>query len=136
MRRVALACVVLLAAAGAALAITRFGRTAALAAGCALIAVSLPLMALARIQLGKSFSVAPKATALVSHGVYSRIPHPLFTFLDIAVLGLIMVLRQPWLVLPWLALVAIHAWAARREARVLERAFGDAYREYRANTWW
>ena len=44
--------------------------------------------------------------------------------------------RQPWLVLPWLALVAIHAWAARREARVLERAFGDAYREYRANTWW
>ena len=28
------------------------------------------------------------------------------------------------------------AWAARREVRVLERAFGDAYREYRTKTWW
>jgi len=41
-----------------------------------------PLMALARIQLGKAFSVAPKATTLVTHGLYSKIPHPLFVFLD------------------------------------------------------
>jgi protein-S-isoprenylcysteine O-methyltransferase Ste14 len=36
----------------------------------------------------------------------------------------------------WLALVVVHSWAARREARVLGQAFGDAYREYRAKTWW
>jgi protein-S-isoprenylcysteine O-methyltransferase Ste14 len=60
----------------------------------------------------------------------------LYVFLDVALLGVVIALRQPWLVGPWLALVAIHAWAARREARVLERAFGDAYRQYRAKTWW
>jgi protein-S-isoprenylcysteine O-methyltransferase Ste14 len=26
-------------------------------------------------------------------------------------------------------------WRARREAQVLEAAFGDAYREYRRKTW-
>jgi len=48
----------------------------------------------------------------------------------------VIALRQPWLVALWLALAAVHAWAARRESRVLERAFGDAYRQYRAKTWW
>jgi protein-S-isoprenylcysteine O-methyltransferase Ste14 len=93
-------------------------------------------MVLARIQLGKAFSLGPKATTLVTHGLYSKIPHPLFVFLDVALLGIVIALRQPWLVAPWLALVAAHAWAARRESRVLEHAFGDAYRQYRTRTWW
>jgi len=64
------------------------------------------------------------------------VPHPLYAFLDVALLGLVIALRIPWLVLVWLALVGAHAWAARREAKVLEAAFGNAYRHYRARTWW
>jgi protein-S-isoprenylcysteine O-methyltransferase Ste14 len=136
MRKVALVCVVALLTAGAIIAITHHGRTFTSSLGGALVLAGVPLMVLGRLQLGKAFSLGPKATTLVTHGLYSKIPHPLFVFLDVALLGVLIALRQPWLVAPWLALVAVHAWAARREARVLERAFGDAYRQYRAKTWW
>ena len=136
MRKAVLVSVIALLAAGAFVVITRGGRVFALWVAGALILASVPLMVLARVQLGKAFSVTPKATTLVTHGLYSKIPHPLFVFLDLALLGVVIALRQTWLVGPWLALVAVHAWAARREARVLERAFGDGYRQYRAKTWW
>jgi protein-S-isoprenylcysteine O-methyltransferase Ste14 len=136
MRKARLVCVVALLAAGALVVITGFDRVVALWISGALVLVGVPLMALARVQIGSAFAVAPKAKALVTHGLYAKIPHPLYVFLDVALLGVVIALRQPWLVAPWLALVALHAWAARREARVLERAFGDAYRQYRAKTWW
>jgi len=136
MRKAVLVGVIALLAAGAFVVVAHGGRIFALSVGGAFILASVPLMALARVQLGKAFSVAPKATTLVTHGLYSKIPHPLFVFLDLALLGVVTALRQTWLVGPWLALVALHAWAARREARVLESAFGDAYRQYRARTWW
>jgi protein-S-isoprenylcysteine O-methyltransferase Ste14 len=136
MRKAVLVGVIALLAAGAFVVVAHGGRIFALSVGGAFILASVPLMALARVQLGKAFSVAPKATTLVTHGLYSKIPHPLFVFLDLALLGVVIALRQTWLVGPWLALVAVHAWAARREARVLESAFGDAYRQYRARTWW
>jgi protein-S-isoprenylcysteine O-methyltransferase Ste14 len=136
MRKALLVCVVALLAASAVMIITGLGQAPALWIGGALVLLGVPLMALARVQIGSAFAVAPKAKALVTHGLYARIPHPLYVFLDVALLGVVIALRQRWLVAPWLALVAIHAWAARREARVLERAFGDAYRQYRAKTWW
>ena len=136
MRKAVLVGVIALLAAGAFVVVNHGGRILALSVGGAFILASVPLMALARIQLGKAFSVAPKATTLVTHGLYSKIPHPLFVFLDLALLGFVIAWRQTWLVGPWLALVAVHAWAARREARVLEGAFGDAYRQYRGRTWW
>ena len=136
MRKAALVCVVALAAAGALLVIRGVERAVALSIGGGLVLAGVPLLVLARVQLGKAFSLGPKATFLVTHGVYAKIPHPLFVFLDVALLGVVIALRQAWLVAPWLALAAAHAWAARREARVLERAFGDAYRQYRARTWW
>ena len=136
MRKALPVCVVALLAAGALIVILGLGRLAALWIGGALVLAGVPLMALARVQIGSAFAVAPKAKALVTHGLYAKIPHPLYVFLDVALLGAVIALRRPWLVGPWLALVTIHAWAARREARVLERAFGDAYRQYRAKTWW
>ena len=41
--------------------------------GGALAAISFALVVLARVQLGKSFAVAPKANDLVAHGLYSRL---------------------------------------------------------------
>jgi protein-S-isoprenylcysteine O-methyltransferase Ste14 len=38
-----------------------------------------------------------------------------------------------WLVVP--IVIVVQTLRARREARVLETAFGDAYREYRSKTW-
>jgi protein-S-isoprenylcysteine O-methyltransferase Ste14 len=104
--------------------------------GGALMLLGLALLLLARRHLGEAFAVTPQAKVLVTRGLYSRIPHPLYVFLDVALIGLIIVLRTEWLLLPWAALVGVHAYVARLESKTLERAFGDAYREYRKRTWW
>ena len=104
--------------------------------GGALILVSVPLMFLARHQLGGAFAFTPQAKGLITSGLYSRIAHPMYVFLDLALLGGIIMLREVWLLVPWLGLVALQSLQARREAGVLERAYGDAYRDYRQRTWW
>lgn len=136
MRKVALAALIGLLAGCAVLVIRTATGRQALAVGAALGGIGLPLLVVGRLQLGRAFSMAPKATALVTRGLYSRIPHPMYAFLDVALLGVVIAIGREWLVAAWLGLVAAHVWAARREARVLEAAFGQAYRDYRARTWW
>jgi len=131
---------VLLAAAMLALgafALIRLGtQPQALLAGGLLLLVGLPLLGVARRQLGSAFAVTPQAKGLVTRGLYSKIPHPMYVFLDLALLGAIVVLRQAWLLVFAAVLVLIQVWQARRESRVLEQAFGDTYRDYRKRTLW
>lgn len=136
MRTGAFAACVALAAATAFFVMQDAPRQAALVIGCAIVAVAVPCMFVARRQLGEAFSVNPHATVLVTHGFYARIPHPMYFFLDLSLLGLIIALRQPWLLIAWGAFVTVQATQSRREYRVLEAAFGDEYREYRRRTWW
>ena len=103
--------------------------------GTVLVLVGIGFIALARYQLGKSFSVKAEAHQLVTTGLYSKIRNPIYVFGMVLITGVILVLQRPVL---WLVLVAAlvgQTIRARREARVLEAAFGDAYREYRRKTW-
>jgi len=136
MRAVRLAIVVVLVALGAVAIIRLGGGETDLVVGGLLASVSLALLVVARVQLGSSFTVLPEARALVTRGLYRRIPDPLFAFLDLALVGVIIAVRQPWWLVLWGILVIAHVWASRREAVVLEQAFGDAYRAYRKTTWW
>jgi protein-S-isoprenylcysteine O-methyltransferase Ste14 len=91
----------------------------------------------ARYQLGKSFSISPEAHALVTTGVYSKIRNPIYVFGSIMLFGLTLVMQRQRLYL-WIALIVlvlVQIVRARREASVLEAAFGDKYREYRRKTW-
>jgi protein-S-isoprenylcysteine O-methyltransferase Ste14 len=103
--------------------------------GAALVVVGYAGIAAARYQLGKSFSLTPQARQLVTRGVYSRIRNPIYVFGTVAVAGIVLVLHRPMLWLLLLAIIILQTVRARREARVLEAAFGDAYREYRRKTW-
>jgi protein-S-isoprenylcysteine O-methyltransferase Ste14 len=49
--------------------------------------------------------------------------------------GFVLVLHRPMLWLVVVALIIMQTLRAHREAKVLEAAFGDAYREYRRKTW-
>ena len=136
MRKTVVAAVVALLAVGTAMIIMQGTQLQCLIAGTVLVMIGVPLLLLSRFQLGKGFAVAPKASILVTHGLYSRIPHPMYAFLDLALLGGVIALRKPWMIVLWLGLVMFQGWQARRETKVLEQAFGDAYRRYRAQTWW
>jgi len=103
--------------------------------GTVLVVVGLLFIAVARYQLGRSFSIKAEAHQLVTTGLYSKIRNPVYVFGIVMLTGMILVLQRPegWLVL--VAAIVGQTIRARREARVLEAAFGDEYREYRRKTW-
>lgn len=103
--------------------------------GTTLVIVGGSLLALARYQLGRSFAVRPEAHALVTNGLYSKIRNPVYVFGAVTFAGFILVLQMPLLWIALAALLVVQMLRARREAQVLETAFGDAYREYRRKTW-
>lgn len=103
--------------------------------GMAVAAFGISLWALARVQLGSSFSVTPQARRLVTTGLYSKFRNPIYLFGGIGYLGLFIALGN-W---PALALFAVlysyQIPRVKREEKVLEAAFGEQYRRYRASTW-
>jgi protein-S-isoprenylcysteine O-methyltransferase Ste14 len=135
-RTTGLAAFVVLLTLGAFVLIRQATSREALFVGGVAVLVAVPLLGVARRQLGSAFSVGPQAKGLVTHGLYARMPHPMYVLLDLALLGLVVALRQTSLLLIWVGLVIVQAWQAQREAKVLEQAFGDAYRDYRRRTWW
>jgi protein-S-isoprenylcysteine O-methyltransferase Ste14 len=104
-------------------------------AGAVIALASLSLIAAARIQLGRSFSVRAKATRLVTTGLYARIRNPIYTFGCFFFLGLAMFIPAWWLLLLLLVVIPMQIVRARREAAVLEATFGEEYRRYRRQTW-
>jgi protein-S-isoprenylcysteine O-methyltransferase Ste14 len=103
--------------------------------GLGLGVVGLAGVILSRYTLGRSFSIAPKATELVTRGIYSRIRNPIYVSGVVFAAGLFLMLRKPHLWLLLLVIIPLQIIRAHREARVLEAKFGDAYREYRRSTW-
>jgi protein-S-isoprenylcysteine O-methyltransferase Ste14 len=102
------------------------------------IAIALPsflLFVLARIQLGRAFSIRAKASTLVTTGLYSRIRNPIYVFGELVILGVIVWTERPWLFLVFAVLIPLQIRRIRREEQVLTERFGAAYLEYKQKTW-
>jgi protein-S-isoprenylcysteine O-methyltransferase Ste14 len=104
-------------------------------AGLAIAIPSFLLFVLARIQLGRAFSVRAKATTLVTTGLYSRIRNPIYVFGGLMIAGIMIWANQPWFLLCFAVLIPMQIYRSRKEARVLEEKFGAAYLEYKRKTW-
>ncbi len=103
--------------------------------GLAVAVAGLFGVIMARYTLGKSFSVRAKATALVTHGIYSRIRNPIYVSGMVLFLGVFLMFGYPQMLLIFVILIPLQVIRARREGAVLEAKFGDEYREYRKRTW-
>jgi protein-S-isoprenylcysteine O-methyltransferase Ste14 len=104
--------------------------------GMTIAAIGFALWMAARQQLGKSFTVSAQAKALVTTGLYSKIRNPIYFFGGVAFVGVFVAWGKIY------ALVSVITWyfiiqflRARKESAVLEQAFGDEYRRYKARTW-
>jgi len=104
-------------------------------AGTVLFVLGVSGIVAARIQLGRSFSIAAQARKLITTGIYSKIRNPIYVFGTVFFTGLILIVQRPVLWIFLVILVIGQTLRARREAKVLETAFGDEYREYRKKTW-
>ncbi len=104
-------------------------------AGACLIIIGFSFWTLARVQLGDSFSVAAKASVLVTRGLYSRIRNPIYVFGSVMIAGGCLFFKLPVALLVFLLIVPLQVVRARKESQVLEEKFGDAYREYKKRTW-
>jgi protein-S-isoprenylcysteine O-methyltransferase Ste14 len=109
--------------------------TATRIAGLAIAAPALALLLLARLQLGRAFSIRPKASNLVTSGLYSRIRNPIYVFGSMFILGLIIWADRPRLLLIFLLLIPMQIYRARKESEVLEARFGAEYVQYKQRTW-
>jgi protein-S-isoprenylcysteine O-methyltransferase Ste14 len=103
--------------------------------GLLILIPSLLLSAVARAQLGSSFSVTPQAKRLVTWGLYSRIRNPIYLFWLLFLLGTLMLIGNKWLFLLLAPAILIQSWRAHLEALKLRRVFGNEYQLYRERTW-
>jgi protein-S-isoprenylcysteine O-methyltransferase Ste14 len=103
--------------------------------GVAIATPSIALLFIARIQLGRAFSVQAKASTLVTAGLYSRIRNPIYVFGSLAVTGLILWIERPWLLLGLAILIPMQIIRSRREEQVLTEKFGAEYLLYKRGTW-
>ena len=104
--------------------------------GVGMAVAGFALSILARVQLGRSFSIRARAKTLVTTGLYSKFRHPIYLFGGIANLGLFIAWGK---LIPLLCLLLFYPplqiLRIRKEENVLEQAFGEEYRRYRASTW-
>jgi protein-S-isoprenylcysteine O-methyltransferase Ste14 len=103
--------------------------------GLVLALIGIAGVILSRYTLGRSFSIVPKATALVTTGIYSKIRNPIYVSGTFFIAGAVLMLRRPEGLLLLVIIIPLQIFRARREAAVLEAKFGDEYREYRQRTW-
>jgi protein-S-isoprenylcysteine O-methyltransferase Ste14 len=103
--------------------------------GAWLLMFAVAWIAVARYQLGGSFSVMPKARRLVTNGLYRRLRHPIYVASPFFLVGLALVLRRWWPFVLGAFITPVQIVRARREDAVLRAAFGAEYDQYREETW-
>jgi protein-S-isoprenylcysteine O-methyltransferase Ste14 len=118
-----------------ALNLHRFPLNVTRAVGLGIAIPSFLLFMLARVQLGRAFSVKAKATTLVTTGLYSRIRNPIYIFGVLMVAGVIIWANRPWFLLVYVVIIPLQAFRIRKEEQVLEDKFGAVYLEYKRRTW-
>ena len=97
--------------------------------------ITYTLWIVSRIQIGKYFSVKPKAQGLMTKGLYSKIRNPIYVFSSLAILGAILPSRSPAQYFLFIVLLIIQTNRSRKEANVLKKKFGKKYLQYKSQTW-
>lgn len=102
---------------------------------CGLIPVALVFLSVSRYNLGASFSTEPRATRLITTGLYKRIRHPIYLFSGALMFATVMYLNWWWLFMPLGLLMARQDQRAHAENVTLAMAFPVEWLAWRRSTW-
>lgn len=132
---------------GVALAVTHFGVIVmrgsvgpnwAIAGIAMYVAATLlflsALEAARRVPLPRTFVDDPMPKALITRGPFALIRHPFYVSYSLAWLAAPVATHAPVVTAMSLMAIGIYVAAARREERMLEERFGEAYRTYKHGT--
>jgi protein-S-isoprenylcysteine O-methyltransferase Ste14 len=87
-----------------------------------------------RVPLGRTMVDGEVPRALVTSGPFAVIRHPIYVSYALAWLAAPVATHGPAATILGVGAVMIYVVAARREERLLEERFGDAYRNYKLGT--
>lgn len=107
-------------------------------AGCVLLTVGNALDVWGYSVLWRSFSIVPEPRELKTTGPYRVVRHPVYLGQFMAQAAIILISFKTHIV--WITVyvlfVAMQLYRSKLEDRVLEAAFGEPYREWKAKTFW
>lgn len=84
-----------------------------------------------RVHLPRTLVDDPMPKALITAGPFALVRHPFYLAYALAWLAAPVATHGPLITISGVLAVAVYVYAARREERLLEAHFGDAYRTYR-----
>ena len=103
--------------------------------GFIIIVTFCPFWLLARVQLGKYFTIKPEAKGLVTNGLYSKFRNPIYLFSSLSLLGAILPAKNLFQYIIYILFLAIQIIRAKKEEKLLLEKFGKKYIIYKSQTW-
>jgi protein-S-isoprenylcysteine O-methyltransferase Ste14 len=103
--------------------------------GLVITFLSFALWIISRMQLGKAFSLKPRANFLVISGIYSKLRHPVYVFSVLALVGLTIFFLNKWLLAITFFVLILELWRRSKEEKVLLAKFGKKYKDYQKSSW-
>jgi protein-S-isoprenylcysteine O-methyltransferase Ste14 len=118
--------------------ITFFNQDSIKIIGIVINIIGLIIWWSAKITLGENWDAGygnPKIKQLVTHGIYSKIRHPLYWGINLTLIGLALLYLTIWFSIISLLIVVCFFYRMRIEDKYLLEKLGEEYRNYKAKTW-
>ena len=113
-----------------------FGYEELVYTGLAIGIVGVVLWILSMFTLGPSLAVLPGTDRLVTRGVYRYMRHPIYVGIFLTLSGLFLACGSKiCLIYVFTVVIPLNIFRARAEEKALHQQLGNAYQQYRANTY-
>ena len=92
----------------------------------------------AKLTLAENWNVGfgkPKVNQLVTHGIYSKISHPMYWGVNLTFVGLMFLYPKIWFIVVSLLLIIYLFKRMGVEDKYLTEKFGKEYQDYKGKTW-
>jgi protein-S-isoprenylcysteine O-methyltransferase Ste14 len=87
------------------------------------------------MTLGKYFTASITPKGLVTHGIYSKVRHPIFMGVILVYLGIELIFQSIYgLLLVGFVLIPFYVYSAIEEEKILSKMFKDKYTAYKKKT--